>query len=208
MTSEQNQVAIAAICGSLRETSYTRMALQIALRGAREAGAATHLIDLRDYDLPFCDGSKGTAPGAGLARLRRDVSAADGILIGTPEYHGSLSGVLKNALDLMGFEEFEGKMIGLVSVSGGALGGVEALNTLRTIGRALHAWVLPAQVAIPQVWKMFDDEGVPRDTQFERRLLDLGRDVARFAHLHRIGAAPEFLRLWETAPVNPGGTDR
>lgn len=199
------RVRIVAICGSLRADSYTRMTLQVALRAARETGAETQLIDLRDYDLPFCNGDKQTPPTPDLARLRNDVRGAHGIILGTPEYHGSLSGVLKNALDLMGFDEFEGKMIGLVSVSGGALGGVEALNALRTVGRALHAWVLPAQAVVPQVWKAFDADGTPRDEALERRLLDLGRSVARFAYLHQIGAAPEFLRMWETAPVNPGG---
>ena len=48
--------------------------------------------------------------------------------------------MLKNVMDLMGFDEFQGKMIGLVGVSGGALGASNALATLRTIGRALHAW--------------------------------------------------------------------
>ncbi len=46
-----------------------------------------------------------------------EVAGAQGIILGTPEYHGSFSGVLKNALDLMGFDEFEGKMIGLWSAS-------------------------------------------------------------------------------------------
>ena len=63
-------------------------------------------------------------------------------ILATPEYHGGSSGVLKNALDLMGFDEFEGKMVGLVGVSGGRMGAVDALNTLRNIGRALHAWVV------------------------------------------------------------------
>ena len=49
-----------------------------------------------------------------LHRLRKEVKEAHGIIVGTPEYHGSLSGVLKNALDLMSFDEIEGKMMGLV----------------------------------------------------------------------------------------------
>ena len=58
----------------------------------------------------------GYPPGVG--KLREEVRAAEGIILGTPEYHGGFSGVLKNALDLMGFDEFEGKMMGLVGVSG------------------------------------------------------------------------------------------
>lgn len=126
------------------------MALSAALAGADAHGATTRLVELRDYKLPFVtaiDGPEQAAPD--VRRLRAEVRAADGIILATPEYHGSFSGVLKNAIDLMGFEEFEGKMLGLVGVSGGRMGASDALNTLRNVGRALHAWVLPQQVSIP-----------------------------------------------------------
>jgi multimeric flavodoxin WrbA len=61
------------------------------------------------------------------------VRAAQGIILATPEYHGGYSGVLKNALDLMGFEEFEGKVRGLVGVSGGGMGAFGSLNNLRAV---------------------------------------------------------------------------
>jgi NAD(P)H-dependent FMN reductase len=77
---------------------------------------------------------------------------------------------------------------------------------LRTIGRSLHAWIIPEQVSIPQAWKMFDDAtGNLRDKDLEHRLKEIGRQVARFAYLHTSEEALEFLRLWESAPVNPGG---
>ena len=99
----------------------------------------------------FCDG-KDDESGypKDVFRLREEVKHAEGIILGTPEYHGGYSGVLKNALDLMGFEEFEGKMLGLVGVSGG---------TLREVGRALHACVVPEQASIPQAWQEFDETG-------------------------------------------------
>lgn len=199
-------VRVVAICGSLRAGSYTRMALEVALRGAAEVGAETQLIDLNDYALVFCNGEKDESGyPEGVFRLRADVGRAQGILLGTPEYHGSYSGVLKNALDLMGFREFEGKMIGLVGVAGGAMGAFNALNGLRTIGRALHAWVVPEQVSIPRVHRVFDGLGQMGDAELERRTMDVGRQVARFAYLHTSKQAREFLRLWEDAPVNPGG---
>jgi FMN reductase len=106
-------IQVAGICGSLRAGSFTRMALQVALAGAQEAGAQTRLIDLREYHLIFCDGKEdeSTYP-KDVFRLREDVRVAQGIILATPEYHGGYSGILKNALDLMGFEEFEGKMLG------------------------------------------------------------------------------------------------
>src|SRR4051794_40236064 len=108
------KVTVVALSGSLREGSYTTMALRVALRGAAEAAANVGLIDLRDYELAFAMGESHSNALASLDKLRAEFRAAQGILIGTPEYHGSFSGVVKNALDLMGFDEFEGKMIGLI----------------------------------------------------------------------------------------------
>lgn len=202
----REQIRIAGICGSLRPGSYTRMALEVALRGARETGAEATLVDLRGYQLNFCDGKENESGyPKDVFRLRDEVKRSPGLILGTPEYHGGVSGVLKNALDLMGFEELEGKMIGLIGVSGGALGAVHALGHLRTVGRALHAWVIPEQVAVAEAWKVFDEGGNLKNSELEKRLLELGRQVARFSYLHTSEKALEFLRLWEGAPLNPGG---
>lgn len=202
-------IRIAGLCGSLRAGSFTRAALRVALDAARDAGAEVSLIDLRDYQLPFVsskDGPEYSLPD--VLRLRADVKSADGLIIGTPEYHGSFSGVLKNALDLMGFDEFESKMIGLIGVSGGRMGAFDALNALRAIGRALHAWVLPQQASIPEAWKVFDPSGKIADQQIESRLREVGREVARFERIHKCAAAHEFVELWQKAPENPGGGSR
>lgn len=201
----QTTIRVAGISGSLRKGSYTRMAVNLALQGAATLGADVQLIDLTAYAIPFCDGrpDKSTYP-ADLHHLKGEIAATQGIILGTPEYHGSYSGVLKNALDLMGFDEFEGKMVGLVGVSGGAMGALNALNELRIIGRTLHAWVIPEQVSLPRAWELFHDDGTPKKAEIEERLLELGQQVARFAYLHAHEDAQEFLRLWETAPRNPG----
>lgn len=202
-------IRIVGICGSLRAGSYTRLALQIALRGAEETGAQTQLLDLRAYGLVFCDGRRDpNAYPPDVARLCREVQAAQGIILGTPVYNGGCSGVLKNALDLMGFREFEGRMIGLVGVSGGRMGAGHALDSLRTIGRALHAWVVPQEVSIPEAWKAFGDGGRLKDPELEQRLMEVGRQVARFAFLHTSEEAQEFVSLWEAAPQNPGAASQ
>ena len=201
-----HSIQVAGSCGSLRQGSFTRMALQVALAGAQEAGAQTRLIDLRAYHLIFCDGKEDESGyPTDIFTLRAEVRAAQGIILATPEYHGGYSGVLKNALDLMGFDEFEGKMLGLVGVSGGGMGAFGALNSLRAVGRALHAWVVPEQASIPEAWKVFDPSGTLTDHDLETRLKAVGRQVARFAYLHTSAQAQEFLRAWEGAPVNPGG---
>ena len=200
-----SKLQVAGLCGSLRPGSLTRKALAVALSGAEEAGAETRLIDLRDYQLIFCDGKQDeSAYPEDVFRLRRDVQQAKGIILGSPEYHGSFSGVLKDALDLMGFEEFEGKMIGLVGVSGGQAG-AHGLTGLRSIGRVLHAWVIPEQVSIAEGWKVFDAAGNLKDPEIEERLKEVGRQVVRFARLHDAEQALQFLKTWEDAPPNPGG---
>ena len=202
----ENHISVVGICGSIRSGSYTRMALKIALEGAQEVGVQTQLIDLKDYHLVFCDGKEDeSAYPEDVFKLRREVKQARGIILGTPEYHGGFSGVLKNALDLMGFDEIEGKMIGLVGVSGGAMGAANALDSLRTIGRALHAWLIPEQASIPEAWKVFDESGKMKNADLEDRVREVGRKVARFAYLHTSEKAQEFLRAWEGAPINPGG---
>ena len=207
MTHASSQaIQVAGICGSLRKGSFTRMALHVALAGAKEAGAQTRLIDLSEYHLIFCDGKEDESGyPKDVFTLREEVRAAQGIILATPEYHGGYSGVLKNALDLMGFEEFEGKMLGLVGVSGGGMGAFGAMNNLRAVGRALHAWVIPEQASIPEAYKVFDASGTLKDSALEKRLKEVGRQVARFAYLHTSEQAQEFLRAWEGAPVNPGG---
>lgn len=204
MSEQETKIRIAGICGSLRAGSYTRRAVEIALAGAAESGAETQLIDLRDYNLVFRVGSRDEGFPDDVLRLRSEVKQAEGVILGTPEYHGSFSGVLKNALDLMGFDEFEGKMIGLVGVSGGRMGAFDALNSLRNIGRALHAWVIPEQAAVPEAWKVFPEGGKIVDPEIEERLKDIGRQVARFARLHKCENALEFLRSWQAAQSNPG----
>ncbi|MEO8129580.1 MAG: NAD(P)H-dependent oxidoreductase [Bryobacteraceae bacterium] len=200
------QSLVVGISGSLRAGSYTTMAVATALRGAEEAGASIRLIDLRDYRLPLSTGATddATYPDS-LKALRELVKSASGIILGTPEYHGSFSGVLKNALDLMGFDEFEGKMIGLVGVSGGQIGAFDALNSLRNVGRALHAWVVPEQASIPEAWKAFNADGSVRNSQLNERLKTVGRQVARFAFLHAREKDLAFVKAWEQAPPNPGG---
>jgi FMN reductase len=180
----ETPIVVVAICGSLRSGSYTRLALEIALQGAREAGARTRLIDLRDYQLISCGDRDERADLDDIDRLRREVGQAHGIILGTPEYHGGFSGVLKHALDHMGFAEIQGKLIGLVGVSGGSAGAINALNGLRTVGRALHAWVVPEQVSIPEAHSAFNETGHLNDPRLEQRLKAVGRTVARFASVH------------------------
>jgi FMN reductase len=98
-------VKLVGIAGSLREGSYSHQALAIAARTAQALGAEVTILDLRQLNLPFCDGTQDYEDYPDVALLRQTVEDADGLILVTPEYHGSVSGVLKNALDLMSFDQ-------------------------------------------------------------------------------------------------------
>jgi FMN reductase len=118
--------------------------------------------------LPFCNGEQEYPDYPDVQKLQHAVSRADGLILATPEYHGSISGVLKNALDLMSFEQLSGKVTGLISVLGGQPNS-NALNDLRIIMRWVHGWVIPEQIAIGQAWKAFSPEGKLLDEKLAQR---------------------------------------
>jgi FMN reductase len=178
-------VKIVGIAGSLRADSYSHQALQQAVDRLEALGAEVEVLDLRTMNLPFCDGGDAYPDYPDVQRLQETVKQADALVLATPEYHGSLSGVLKNALDLMSFEQLDGKVTGVISVLGGQSNS-NALNDLRTIMRWVHAWVIPEQVAIAQAWKAFDEHGKLLDSglakrfdQFAQSLVDATRRLTQ-----------------------------
>ena len=159
---------IIGITGSLRNGSYSFQALQAATTRVEALGAEVEILDLRQMNLPFCDGGDDYPDYPDVEKLRNAVKVADGLILATPEYHGSVSGVMKNALDLMSFEHLSDKVTGLISVLGGQSNS-NALNDLRIIIRWVHGWVIPEQVAVGQAWKAFDREGKVLDPKLSER---------------------------------------
>jgi FMN reductase len=177
-------VRIVGVSGSLRPGSVTLLALAEALRGARAGGAKAELLDLRALPLPMRDENPAEDEAPHVIRLRATIKAADGVILGTPEYHGSFSGALKNALDLLSDAELGGKMVGLVAVAGGPGHGA-TLSQLRAVMRALHAWVVPHDVVVPFATDAFGEDRRIKDARLAARLAEVGAEVARFARLHR-----------------------
>lgn len=161
-------VKIVGIAGSLRPQSYSHLALQAASRRITALGAQMEILDLRQMQLPFCNGEKEYPDYPDVDKLRNAVSRADGLILSTPEYHGSASGVIKNALDLMSFDQLSDKVTGLISVLGGQSNS-NALNDLRVIMRWVHAWVIPEQIAIAQAWTAFGKDGKIVDEKLSQR---------------------------------------
>ena len=161
-------IKIVGINGSLRPGSYSAMALEVAISRVGALGVETEIIDLRKLSLPFCNGGDDYSDYPDVAKMQQTVKSAAGLILATPEYHGSVSGVMKNALDLMSFEELSGKVAGLISVLGGQSNS-NALNDLRIILRWVHAWVIPEQIGLGQAWKVFNEEGKILDEKLSQR---------------------------------------
>jgi FMN reductase len=176
---------IVGLGGSLNEVSTSRAALGIALDGAAAAGAETEVLDLRELDLPLFS-SHLSDPGPNVAKLIDSSYDADGMLWSSPLYNGTISGSLKNALDWLhelGSREpafLHDEVIGLISVAGGTQG-LQAINTMEYVVRALRGWAVPYVVPIPGAASLFDASGSAQDPLLDRQLRALGEEVVRVA---------------------------
>jgi len=177
-------VNIVALGGSLAEQSTSLAAVRIALEGAADAGAHTTLYDIRQLDLPMYAPRTSAVPDAARA-FCESVYACDGMLWSSPLYHGTISGSFKNALDwlqLLGDRQpayLTDKVIGLISTAGGTQG-LQAVNTMEFIVRALRGWAVPLVIPIPQAWRVFQQDRV-LDESVATQLRALGAEVARAA---------------------------
>ena len=176
---------IVGICGSLSANSTTRRALALALEIAREAGAQTEMLDLRALRLPFASTDWAPHEWPDVEKLLSAIRGADGLLWATPEYHGSFSGALKNALDLAAIEDYDGKVVALLGVAAGQIGAIQALTHLRGIARQLHLWAIPAQLSIAQSYGAFDANGRLKDPKLAASLHKMSVELVKWSAVHR-----------------------
>jgi FMN reductase len=179
------KVKVLGLGGSLADASSSLAALKIALDGAAEAGAETQLLDVRRLDLPMYDPGMSETPES-VRQLCEAVYESEGLLWSSPLYHGTISGSFKNALDwleLLSDREpayLTDKVVGLISTAGGSQG-LQAVNTMEFVVRALRGWAVPLVIPIPQAWRVFDKEGKTDDAKVTEQLHALGREVTRAA---------------------------
>lgn len=166
---------VVAVGGTLREGSSTETALSCVLRYADELGAETRIFAGPQLDISlYRPGDAALSPAA--SELIEALRAADAIVLGSPGYHGGVSGLVKNALDYT--EEmagdpvpyFSGKPVGCVATGLGWQGCNTTLQSLRSIVHALRGWPTPLGIAINTKDKPFNEKGectVPElDNQF------------------------------------------
>lgn len=181
-------VYILGIGGTLRPASTTEKAVRLCLRGAEEAGARTLMIGGPELDLPMYAPERPERGPAAL-RLVEEMRRADGIVIGSPGYHGGVSGLVKNALDYTEDMRadpapyFHGRPVGVLATGAGWQGAVSTLSALRSIVHALRGWNTPMGVPINTMERLFDDEDACLDPRIADMLLMMGREVAEGAQM-------------------------
>jgi FMN reductase len=158
------------------------------LEGADAAGAEVQLIWVRDLGLPLYTAEHATPAGA--HEFADAVYRCEAMIWSSPTYHGSVSGSFKNALDwliLLAERDppyLSNKPIGLVSTAGGVQG-LQAVNSMDFIARALRGWSVPLVLPVPQAWRSFDPDGHLADDAIARQLRALGAEVVRAARQFR-----------------------
>ena len=196
-------VKLVALGGSLGEQSTSLTAARVALEGAAAAGAHTELYDVRQLDLPMYVPNAADVPDA-ARRFCESVYTCEGMLWSSPLYHGTISGSFKNALDwlqLLGDRQptyLTDKVIGLISTAGGTQG-LQAVNTMEFVVRALRGWAVPLVIPIPQAWRVFQ-EGQILNESVAAQLRALGAEVARAAEHFAVGriTSPDAQRVEAT----------
>jgi len=180
---------IVAIGGTIRAGSTTETALIAALKRAEELGAETRLFGGEFLaKLPIFDPRPGE-PTPEQLELVEAVRKADGIIIGSPGYHGSISGVVKNALDTLEITAkdeapyFHGRPVGAVVTAYGWQATGSTLNALRGIIHAMRGWPTPFGAALNSTAGLFDEGGACRDQKDAWALATVAEQVMEFARM-------------------------
>jgi chromate reductase len=158
---------IVTLCGALRSGSFNRLFLKQAIE-ILAPRAEIESLELKELPMPIYDGDIETGTGVpdNAKRLRDRIAAADGLVIGSPEYNNSVPGGLKNAIDWVSrlpHQPFKGKPVMLMGASPGAYGAVRGQMTLRQVLAALAAITVPITVALPHADQAFEENGALKD---------------------------------------------
>lgn len=167
-----NPSKLLVFAGSLRQASFNRKLASAATALARASGAEVTHIELADFDIPMYNAdleAKGTP--ADVMKLKQIMFEHPAWIICSPEYNGSYTALLKNTIDWVsspvkadpawqdGFKSFSGKVVGVLSASPGALGGLRSQSHLVPLLLNAQCWVAPKAFALGHAGDAFDAQG-------------------------------------------------
>ena len=198
-----SSVHVVGMGGSMRTGSTSLTALQTALDGVKAASGQSTTLWIRDLNLPMYTPEQAIPDAA--QELADTVYAADALIWSTPTYHGAISGSFKNALDwliLLAEKDppyLTNKPVGLVATAGGVQG-LQAVNSLQFIVRALRGWSVPLVQPVAQSWQTFDPDGRLVDDAVSTQLHELGAEVVRAARQFKAEGTCDYADATQFSP--------
>ncbi len=178
MSNDPTTIRIVTIGGSVRPGNYTSKALALVnAELASHEHVTVETVDPATLELAM----PGLAPTDDALALRDKIKAATGIVLATPEYHGSFSSVIKLVIENLGFPSvMAGKPVALLGVAAGAIGAIKSLESLRGVAAHVGCVVLPGPVSVAGVQKVFEEDGTCTDSGTEKRLRGLATGLLTY----------------------------
>lgn len=170
---------IAVILGSVTKNSNTRKALQVTIDELnKHEEIVVDLIDPRKLDLPF-PGVRSSSSDP--QKIQKIVEDATGVILATPEYHGSYSSILKLIIENLGYpSKLAGKPIALLGVASGDIGAIKSIESLRSVCGHVGGIILPGSASIPLVEQHFNEQGECISPKIEKRLRSISINLINF----------------------------
>jgi NAD(P)H-dependent FMN reductase len=183
MKDDSHPIRIVVINGSVRPNNYTAMASSYVIDELRKnPRVAVDEVHPAELNLPF----PGADPDSPATRkLQQLVSDATGVILVTPEYHGSFSSIMKLVIENLGFpSKLAGKPVALMGVAAGAIGAIKSLEHLRGVVSHIGGIALPLPISIANVQKVFDTEGHILDPQVEKMVRQTATNLLQYIQKH------------------------
>jgi FMN reductase len=172
-------IHIVAIKGSVRPGNYTSKALRLVADELNtHSQVRVTVVDTQDFAL---QPPGSVADTAGPEKLRELVAGATGVILSTPEYHGSFSSVIKLVIENLGFPSvLSGRPVGLLGVAAGQIGAIKSLEHLRSVCSHVGELVLPGPVSVAGVQQVFHEDGNCLDEKVEAQVKRLGTTLIHY----------------------------
>jgi FMN reductase len=187
-THQQRTINVLGVAGSMRQDSYSTLGLRMVLEEAKKYYSESYLLELRDINLPLYDPSGPSSNDLSfnnsnnvLEKITTALKWADALVLASPDYHGSMSGTLKNFLDYF-WEDFAGKTFGYIIASHEK--GLTVADQMRTAVRQCYGWSMPYNISINGE-KDFDSKGNLINSALVKRIKMLARDLVTYGALIR-----------------------
>jgi NAD(P)H-dependent FMN reductase len=163
---------ISIISASTRKDNNTHRVGLLIYKSLLDYHLHPNLINLKEYNFPIFDEvfQKLESPSDGLKNFSNQINKSDAIIFVSPEYNGSYTSALKNAVDCLKNKEFYKKLIGVVSVSTGALGGIRAAIQMQQLVLSIQGYAMPQMLLVPNVTEKIDENGEILDKSFVNKV--------------------------------------